>query len=109
MSRSTGAWIVVVAVGLGTYAIRASFLVVAHRFRGLSSATREVLRMIPAAVLAALVAPAVLRPDGTVDLASPELFAGVVALGVAAWTRSILATIAVGLAAVVAFGYLPLG
>lgn len=108
MSRSAQAWLVIAAVGVGTYAIRASFLLVAHRFTGLSETTRAVLRMIPAAALSALVAPALLRPDGAFDPLSPELLAGVVALVVAAWSRSILATIAVGLAGVVAFGYLPL-
>lgn len=108
MNRSVAAWIVIAVVGVGTYAIRASFLVVAHRFRGLSPTMREVLRMIPAAALAALVAPALLRPEGTLDLISPELIAGVIALGVAWWTRSILGTIAVGLAAVAALGHLPM-
>ncbi len=108
MSLSSRAWIAIVVIGVGTYAIRASFLLVAHRFRGLSPTTREVLRMIPAAALAALVAPALLRPEGRLDLVSPELLAGLVAMAVAWWTRSILATIAVGLVAVAAFGTLPL-
>lgn len=108
MSVSTRGWIAIAVVALGTYAIRASFLLIAHRFQGLSSTTREVLRMIPAAALAALVAPALLRPEGRLDLVSPELFAGLVALVVATWTRSILATIAVGLVAVAAFDLLPI-
>ena len=108
MSLSSRAWIAIVLIGIGTYAIRASFLLVAHRFEGLSSTTREVLRMIPAAALAALTAPALLRPDGRLDLVSPELFAGLIALGVAWRTRSILATIGVGLVAVALLDHLPI-
>ena len=108
MSLSVTGWIAIVLIGVGTYAIRASFLLIAHRFEGLSATTREVLRMIPAAALAALTAPALLRPDGGLDLLSPELFAGLIALAVAWWTRSILATIGVGLVAVALLGYLPL-
>lgn len=108
MSLSARAWIAVLIIGIGTYAIRASFLLIAHRFEGLSSTTREVLRMIPAAALAALTAPALLRPEDRLDLVSPELFAGLIALAVAWWTRSILATIAVGLAAVALLDHLPI-
>lgn len=108
MSLSTRTWLAILVIALGTYAIRASFLLVAHRFQGLSTTTREALRMIPAAALAALVAPALLRPEGTVDLVTPDLFAGLVALGVAWWTRSILATIVAGLVVVAALGSLPI-
>ncbi|MBW3562257.1 MAG: AzlD domain-containing protein [Actinobacteria bacterium] len=108
MSLSSRGWIAIVLIGIGTYTIRASFLLIAHRFEGLSSTTREVLRMIPAAALAALTAPALLRPERRLDLVSPELFAGLIALAVAWWTRSILATIGVGLVAVALLGYLPI-
>lgn len=101
MSRAAAAWVVVGAVGAGTYLIRASFLLVAHRMPHVPPAVRELLRMIPAAALAALVAPALLRVDGAFQPWNPRLLAGLVALVVAWWTRSILATIAVGLVAVV--------
>ena len=101
MSRVTVAWIVIAVVGLGTYLVRASFLSVADRVAQIPERWRTPLRLIPPAVLAALVAPAVLRPEGELVLLGPRVFAGLIALGVALWTRSILATIVVGLAAAV--------
>lgn len=94
-------WLVIVVGGILTYAVRASFVGVADRFTGLSEDVREALRMVPAATLAALTIPALLRPDGPWALLGPRAIAGVVA-GLVAWrTRSVLATIATGLLAVV--------
>ncbi len=91
----------VVLVGLGTVALRASVLVFAERLADLPPPVHEVLRMIPSAALAALVAPALLLPDGQFAPLGPEALAGLVALLVAWRTKSLLATILVGLAAVV--------
>ena len=102
MSPTVTAWIVIVLGGIGTFAIRGSLLLFASRLAELPDATRELLRMIPAAALAALVAPAVLRADGEVVLLGPRPLAALVALGIAWWTRSVFLTIAVGLVAVVA-------
>ena len=57
--------------------------------------------MIPASALAALVAPAVLRPEGRVELLSAEVVACLAALAVMWRTRNVLATLAVGLGLVV--------
>ncbi len=103
MTTTTTAWIVIVASGILTFAIRGSFLLVASRLSSLSDTTLELLRMIPAAALAALVAPALLRSEGQLVLLGPRPLAGLVALGVAWWSRSVIATIAVGLLAVVGF------
>ena len=91
-------------VGAGTVALRASVLVFAERLGEVPPRVREVLRMIPPAALAALVAPAVMRPEGAFELVSPESLAGLLALLVAWRTRSLLATIVVGLVAVVLLG-----
>jgi branched-subunit amino acid transport protein len=59
------------------------------------------LRYVPAAVMAALVVPALVRPEGVVDL-SPEnlrLMAGILAAVVAWYSRNVLLTLAVGMAA----------
>ncbi len=90
-----------VLVGLGTVALRGSFLVFADRLAELPPRVHEVLRMIPPAALAALVTPALLRPDGQLAPLGPEALAGLAALVVAWRTRSLLATILVGMAAVV--------
>jgi branched-subunit amino acid transport protein len=57
--------------------------------------------LIPPAVLAALVAPALLRPEGVFAPFGPRAVAGLVALVVAFVTRSVIATILVGLGAVI--------
>jgi branched-subunit amino acid transport protein len=95
------AWIAIVLAGVATYAIRASFLLVARRLATVPAWAGDLLRMIPAAALAALVAPALLRPDAAFVPLGPEALAGALALAVAWWTRNVLATIGVGLVAVV--------
>lgn len=103
MSPTATAWLVIVLGGIGTFAIRGSLLLFASRLAELPENTRELLRMIPAAALAALAAPALLRTDGEVVLIGPRPLAALVALVIAWWTRSVFLTIAVGLVAVVAF------
>lgn len=97
----TAAWTVIVAGAAGTFLLRASSLLLAERFRGIPEGAREALRMVPAAALAALVAPAVLRPGGTLTLVGPRPVAALLALLVAWRTRNVLATIVTGLVAVV--------
>lgn len=87
---------VVVVAGVGTLLIRASFLAVADRMADLPDRVGTVLRMIPAAALAALTAPALLRPGGDWDVLGPTAIAGLAAAVVAFRVRSILATIGVG-------------
>lgn len=94
-------WLAIVVAGVGTYALRSSFLVVADRLVDLPPLVRRVLRQIPAAVLAALVLPALVRPEGAIDLFQPRLLAGVVAAAVSWRTRSVTATLVVGLAVLV--------
>lgn len=98
-------WLAIVLSGVATYAVRASFFLLAGRMTALPHRVREMLRMIPAAALAALAIPPLFRPDGADTafvLVSPELLAGVVA-GLVAWrTKNLLATIAAGLVAVLA-------
>lgn len=88
--------IVIVAAGVGTLAIRASFLAFADRMADVPEQARTVLRMIPAAALAALTAPALLRPDGAWEPLGPTAFAGLAAAVVAFRFRSVVASLAVG-------------
>lgn len=96
MIAPTTAWVVIVGGGVITYAVRAALLAVAHRARDLPPRVRDGLRMIPPAALAALVAPAVLRPDGPLLLWHPRPLAGLLAAAVAWRTRSVVATLLVG-------------
>jgi branched-subunit amino acid transport protein len=102
----TRAWLVIVLGGVATYLIRASFLLAARRLATVPDWARDVLRMIPAAALAALVAPALLRPETTLQPFGPQALAGALALAVAWWTRNVLLTIVVGVVAVMGFDYL---
>ena len=90
-------WIAILLGGAGTYAMRASFIVTAHRLATVPPWADRVLRQIPPAALAALVLPALVRPEGEVDLTQPRLWVGLLA-GIVAWrTRSVLLTLLVGL------------
>lgn len=90
-------WVAIVLAGAGTYAMRASFLLAADRLARVPPNVERLLRQIPPAALASLVLPALLRPEGDLDLLSPRLLAGVVAAVVAWRTRNVAATLVVGM------------
>jgi branched-subunit amino acid transport protein len=94
MSR---AWIAIIGAGVGTYSMRASFLVFAHRLADVPPAVQRLLRQIPPAALAAIVLPALTRPEGQLDLWHARFGAGVVAALVAWKTRNIALTLLVGI------------
>ncbi|MDP1819592.1 MAG: AzlD domain-containing protein [Acidimicrobiales bacterium] len=93
-------WIAIVFAGIGTYAMRASFLVFAHRMADVPPALQRLLRQIPPAALASIVVPALLRPEGHIDVVQPRLLAGAIAAIVAWRTRNIALTLVVGIASV---------
>lgn len=95
-------WITIVGSGLGTFAMRASFLAAAHRLADVPTPVARVLRQIPPAVLAALVLPALVRPEGHFDLLQPRLLAGVLAAVVAWRTANVGLTLVAGMAVVLA-------
>ena len=90
-------WVAIVLAGIGTYSMRASFLVFAHRLADVPPGVQRLLRQIPPAALAAIVVPAMLRPEGQLDLWQPRFLAGVVAAVVAWRTRNIALTLLVGI------------
>jgi len=91
-------WPVVLILGVGTYLIRYSFILIMDKVT-LPDAFHRMLRFIPAAVLSALVVPGVLlHRDGVTTFADWErVIAALVAVVVAWKTRSILWTIASGM------------
>jgi len=94
-------WPVVLAIGVGTFLIRFSFLFLFERLGDVPDRLERALRFVPAAVLSALVVPAVvalsLDPAGLAFEPAKVVAAAVAA--VVAWrTESVLATIAVGMA-----------
>jgi branched-subunit amino acid transport protein len=98
-------WLAVVVAGVGTFLLRASFLFLFERVGGVPPRLERALRYVPAAVLAALVIPALVAPDGAPTvLGNDRLLAGALAALVAWRTESVLATISVGMVALVVLG-----
>lgn len=92
-------WSAVIFAGIGTFAMRASFLAFADRLADVPPAVQRLLRQIPPAALAALVLPALVRPDGSFDLLQSRFSAGVIATAVAWRTRNVALTLVVGMGA----------
>jgi branched-subunit amino acid transport protein len=92
-------WIVILVLGAGTYLIRLSFLG-AIGSRELPAWATRLLRYVPVAVLPALVAPLVVWPAATGGAPDgPRLTAALVALGIGAWRRNVLAAVLGGMGA----------
>lgn len=91
-------WGLFLVVGLGTFALRLSFVELYGNLRVPPLVSRA-LAYVPASVLAALVLPAVVYPEGHGDfvLANPQIPAAILA-GLVAWkTRNTILTLAVGM------------
>lgn len=101
---TAAAWLTVAVGGLLTYGIRAVFPLLADRTVELPARVRTALSMIPAAALAALVAPPFLAPAGRVEAVSPELAAGIAAALVQWRFRNVPATLAAGFGVLLLLG-----
>ena len=91
-------WGLIVVIGVLTFAIRLSFIALFGRLDEIPGGLEWALRYVPAAVLAALVVPALVtvQPE-TGELALDRLLAGGLA-GVVAWrTENVFATMGVGM------------
>lgn len=89
-------WIVIVALGIGTFLFRFSFLGFV-RADGLSPLVLRLLRYTPVAVLPGLVAPSILWPPATGGDPDPaRLAAAFVTLTVGVATRNVLASVVAG-------------
>ena len=93
-------WPIVIALGIGTFLIRFSFILIVDRVT-FPDAVQRGLRFIPASVLTALIVPSVLLTRGAVHgfAGWDRTLAALVAVGVAWKTRNIFVTIASGMAA----------
>ena len=96
-------WMVLAAIGIGTYALRLSFILLLGRLDEVPPRIVGVLRFVPAAVLAALVLPAILAltvtPSVAIEADWMKVVAGTIAAFIAWRTENVLATIGVGMAA----------
>jgi len=100
MSENAGIVFIVLVCGVLTFLLRFSFIAGA-RFLPKSPFFQHLLRYVPPTVLAALIAPEILTHNGALALSldNIRLWAALIALIVAYFTRHVLATIAVGMAA----------
>ena len=93
-------WLIIIGMGLITYALRLSLIVLLGRM-DMPLIVQRGLRFVPPAVLSAIIFPELLRPGGVLDisLGNARLLAGIVAALIAWRTKNVLLTIGVGMAA----------
>jgi branched-subunit amino acid transport protein len=94
---STMLWVLIAMAALGTWLLRLSFIALLGRVATIPDVVTRVLRLIPAAVMAALAAPALTHSSGSFDLGTARFVAGCLAAAVAWRTRHVLATIGTGM------------
>jgi len=93
-------WAMVLGMAAVTFGVRYPVLALVSRV-SLPPAALNALRYVPPAVLAAIITPAVLMPDGQqIDLSldNAYLVAAVVAIGVSLWKKNLLLTLGAGMA-----------
>ena len=96
---NTSLWMMILAAGVGTFLLRLSFIAV-FSSREPARWLKKALRFVPASVLSALVAPAVILGGGAgFHWGNERMWAGALAALVAWRTRSVLLTIFTGMAA----------
>ena len=98
-SETWFAWTLIAGMGVVAFLTRAVFILPGSHLR-LPATAERVLRYAPAAALMAIVVPDLAFVHGALDISTgnPRLIAGLVAFGLAAATRSVLATIVGGMA-----------
>lgn len=98
----TQMWLLIIIVGLVTYGFRLSFIFLSGRgTEDVSPVLDRILVLIPAAVLAAMIAPEILllKSTATFSWANERLWAGLIGLVVAWRTSNLFTTVAVGMVA----------
>ena len=96
-------WITIVLMTVVTVATRTVMLVFGDRIP-LPERVQHALRFAPACALTALIAPELLTEQGAwaISLANAKLIAGAIAIAVMLSTRSLIATMGIGMAAYLA-------
>ncbi|MBC8333717.1 MAG: AzlD domain-containing protein [Anaerolineales bacterium] len=91
-------WLTMLTVGILTFGIRLSFIVILDRWQPPELIQRS-LRFVPVVVLTAIIVPELVMPGGTVDISisNLRLLAGIVAMLVAWKTKNIVWTIIAGM------------
>lgn len=91
-------WPVIIGIGLVTFAIRLSFILLFGKM-AMPDWVRRALRFIPTAVLSAIIFPELAMPGGELNLTpgNPRLLAGILAALVAWRTKNVILTILAGM------------
>ncbi len=91
-------WLVMIFLGLLTFAIRLSFILLLERIK-LPPTFQRALRLVPIAVLSAIIAPELGYYHEALALSptNPRLLAGIVATLVAFWTKNVVWTLLAGM------------
>lgn len=99
-------WLTMIAVGILTFGIRLSFIVILDRWQPPDLIQRS-LRFVPVAVLTAIIVPELVMPGGRVDISigNLRLLAGIVAILVAWKTKNIVWTIIAGMGVLLGLQY----
>ncbi len=99
-------WIVMIGLGLLTFATRLSFIALLERLK-LPPAFQRALRFVPIAALTAIIAPELARYNDALNLGpgNPRLLAGIAAILVAALTKNVIWTIVAGMAVFILLRY----
>ena len=102
----TDLWIIILALGAGTFLIRFSFLGFLGN-RTLSPWLLRHLRYTAVGILPAMVTPLILWPEATEGQIDPvRIVAAALALGVGLWTKSAIWAIVAGMSGLWLLGYL---
>ncbi len=91
-------WLTMIVIGVGTFMLRFSFIWLFGRGK-VRPEIEQLLKFVPAAVLAALALPAFVFSSETFSYANPRLLAGLIAAIVAWRSRNVLLTISAGMGA----------
>jgi len=96
-------WVTMAIAGLLTYGIRLSFIMLMGRIT-VPAWFQRALRLVPAAVLSAIIVPGLFERGGAMDFSArnPQLWAGILAIAVAWRTRNVLLTIIAGMVVLLA-------
>ena len=91
-------WLIMIALALGTFLIRISFIILFSN-REVHPLIVRALRFVPASVLSALVLPQILTRNNSlrISLTNPQLIAGIIAALIAWRTKNVLFTILSGM------------
>jgi len=91
-------WLIIIGMGVLTYAIRLFMIVLSGQIE-IGANLQRALRFVPPAVLSAIILPEMILPGGTLDfsLGNERLLAGIIAIAVAWFSKSLLWTVAIGM------------